>query len=412
MYVVHVSFVLQEEPFPHAIIGKKDFFAKINIYRYLFVEKYEIEPFGEFVRRGGLFRRRRKGDICIGKQTEIRIDMKRMLFAAALLLGGGCASSGTSSAPSGPLSVGTLVVEPRADMDAGRYVGVIEETEAAALSFPTSGTILRMSAEEGGRVRRGDLIAELDPTSARQTFEATEAALGQARDACARLRQLHDANSLPEVQWIEAQTRLRQAEAAFGIARKNLDNCKLYAPFSGVVGTKRAAVGETAMPGVPVVTLLEIGSVKVRFSVPEQEIAAISADSRVTLRVPALGDSLFTAGPVEKGAVANPAAHTYDVRAVLPNPGAKLLPGMVCHVTVVPAGAVEEIAVPVRAVQQAGDGSRFVWCVEGDSVVRAEVRTGRFVGNEVVIESGLRAGERIVTDGMQKIGQGSKVSLR
>ena len=280
------------------------------------------------------------------------------------------------------------------------------------LSFPTSGTILRMSAEEGDRVRRGDLIAELDPTSARQTFEATEAALGQARDACARLRQLHDANSLPEVQWIEAQTRLRQAEAAFGIARKNLDNCKLYAPFSGVVGTKRAAVGETAMPGVPVVTLLEIGSVKVRFSVPEQEIAAISADSRVTLRVPALGDSLFTAGPVEKGAVANPAAHTYDVRAVLPNPGAKLLPGMVCHVTVVPAGAVEEIAVPVRAVQQAGDGSRFVWCVEGDSVVRAEVRTGRFVGNEVVIESGLRAGERIVTDGMQKIGQGSKVSLR
>ena len=335
--------------------------------------------------------------------------MKRMLFAAALLLGGGCASSGTSSAPSGPLSVGTLVVEPRADIDAGRYVGVIEETEAAALSFPTSGTILRMSAEEGDRVRRGDLIAELDPTSARQTFEATEAALGQARDACARLRQLHDANSLPEVQWIEAQTRLRQAEAAFGIARKNLDNCKLYAPFSGVVGTKRAAVGETAMPGVPVVTLLEIGSVKVRFSVPEQEIAAISADSRVTLRVPALGDSLFTAGPVEKGAVANPAAHTYDVRAVLPNPGAKLLPGMVCHVTVVPAGAVEEIAVPVRAVQQAGDGSRFVWKVSGDSVLRAPVRTDRFAGNSVVVTEGISAGDRIVVEGMQKIGQGSKV---
>jgi len=63
-------------------------------------------------------------------------------------------------------------------------------------------------------------------------------------------------------------------------------------------------------------------------------------------------------------------------------------------------------------VQQAGDGSRFVWRIEGDSAVRAGVRTGRFVGNEVVIEEGLRPGERVVVDGMQKIGQGSKVVLR
>ena len=66
----------------------------------------------------------------------------------------------------------------------------------------------------------------------------------------------------------------------------------------------------------------------------------------------------------------------------------------------------------MRAVQQAGDGSRFVWRVEGDSVVRTRVRTGGFVGNGIVIEEGLRSGDRVVVDGMQKIGQGSKVSLR
>lgn len=339
------------------------------------------------------------------------IDMKRLCFAAALLSVVGCSSSGNTSSESRPLRVGTLVVEARTDIDASVYVGVVEEENAAALSFPGAGTITRMYVEEGARVRRGDLLAELDPTSARQTFEAAQASLKQAADACRRLQQLYDAESLPEIQWVEAQTKLRQAESAFGIAEKNLNDCRLCAPFDGVVGEKRASVGETALPGMPVLTLLEIGSVKVRFSVPEQEIAAMASDCRVSIRVPALGDSLFLASRIEKGAVANPAAHTYDVRALLSNRGEHLLPGMVCRVTVVPAEAIEEIALPVGAVQQTGDGRHFVWRVEGDSVVRVGVETGRFFENGIVIESGIKPGDRIVTEGMQKIGQGSKVLL-
>ena len=211
---------------------------------------------------------------------------------------------------------------------------------------------------------------------------------------------------------LEAQTRLRQAEAAFGIAKKNLEDCSLYAPFSGVVGQRRISAGETALPGVPVLTLLEVGRVKVRFSVPEQEIARLGADSRIGVGVAALGDRVFPAGKIEKGAVANPAAHTYDVRATLDNAAGELLPGMVCRVTVSPAESAEEIAVPLRAVQQAGDGSRFVWTVRGDSAVRTAVTTGRLVNNGIVLTGGVAAGDRIVVDGMQKIGEGSKVVWR
>ena len=243
----------------------------------------------------------------------------------------------------------------------------------------------------------------------RQTFDAAQAALDQAKDACARLKQLYDAESLPQIKWVEAQTRLRQAESAYGIARKNLDDCKLYAPFTGVIGKRQAAAGETVMPGVPAMTLLRIGTVKVRFPVPEQEIARLGTDSRLRITVAALGDRAFPAGKIEKGAVANPATHTYDVRATLSNADGELLPGMVCRVEASPAGAAEEIALPVRAVQQAGDGSRFVWKVSGDSVVRTAVATGRLVNNAVTITAGIQAGDRIVTDGMQKIGQGSKV---
>ena len=340
------------------------------------------------------------------------MDMKRVIFGATLLLAAGCSSSGNTASTAGPLRVSTIVVEPREDLHAGIYVGVVEEENAAALSFPVAGTVTRLCVEEGTRVRQGDLIAELDATSARDAFEAAKAALQQARDACERLQRLYDAKTLPEIQWVEAQTRLRQAEAACGIAEKNLGDCRLRAPFDGVVGQKRTAVGETALPGVPVLTLLEIGRVKVRFSVPEQEIARLGADSRIGVGVAALGDRVFPAGKIEKGAVANPAAHTYDVRATLDNAAGELLPGMVCRVTVSPAESAEEIAVPLRAVQQAGDGSRFVWTVRGDSAVRTAVTTGRLVNNGIVLTGGVAAGDRIVVDGMQKIGEGSKVVWR
>ena len=322
--------------------------------------------------------------------------MKQTTFCAILLLATGCTSP-KKTHTADPLRVGTIVVTPSSDIDAALYVGTIEEETSAALSFPVAGTVARTYADEGQRVQQGQLLAELDPTSARQTFDAAQAALDQAKDACARLKQLYDAESLP------------QAESAYGIARKNLDDCKLYAPFTGVIGKRQAAAGETVLPGVPAMTLLRIGTVKVRFPVPEQEIARLDTDSRLRITVAALGDRAFPAGKIEKGAVANPATHTYDVRATLSNADGELLPGMVCRVEASPAGAAEEIALPVRAVQQAGDGSRFVWKVSGDSVVRTAVATGRLVNNAVTITAGIQAGDRIVTDGMQKIGQGSKV---
>lgn len=175
--------------------------------------------------------------------------MKQTTFCAILLLATGCTSP---KRPIRPIRCGWAPSSSprRRTSTPALYVGTIEEETSAALSFPVAGTLARTYADEGQRVQQGQLLAELDPTSARQTFDAAQAALDQAKDACARLKQLYDAESLPEIKWVEAQTRLRQAESAYGIARKNLDDCKLYAPFTGVIGKRQAAAGETVLPGV------------------------------------------------------------------------------------------------------------------------------------------------------------------
>lgn len=100
--------------------------------------------------------------------------MKQTTFCAILLLATGCTSP-KKAHTADPLRVGTIVVTPSSDIDAALYVGTIEEETSAALSFPVAGTLARTYADEGQRVQQGQLLAELDPTSARQTFDAAQA---------------------------------------------------------------------------------------------------------------------------------------------------------------------------------------------------------------------------------------------
>lgn len=327
------------------------------------------------------------------------------------ILAAGC-TGGREVREAEPVRVETIAAAPTAAAAERCYVGVVEEESAAALSFPLGGTINSITAEEGRAVRRGDLLALLDTTSARQSYEAAAAAYEQAKDACRRMQSLYDEKRLPEIQWVEARTKLRQAESAMEITARNLADCSLRAPFDGVVGKRSATAGETALPGAPILTLLEIGSVKVRFAVPEQEIGSIGAGDRVRITVAALGGRTFEARSLEKGVKANPVTHTYDVRAAAANPAAELLPGMVCRVGVTPADSGEETVLPVRAVCRAGDGRTFVWTVRGGRAVRTYVGTGRMAGNGIVITEGVATGDTIVTGGMQKIGEGTKVDWK
>lgn len=158
--------------------------------------------------------------------------MKRTVFCAALLLAAGC-SSPKKNRTVDPLRVETIVAAPSADVGAAVYVGAIEEESSAALSFPVAGTVARTFADEGRRVGKGHLLAELDPTSARRTFEAAEAALNQAKDACARLKQLYDAESLPEIKWVEAQTGCGRPRRPSGSRRRIWRTARFTRPFPG-----------------------------------------------------------------------------------------------------------------------------------------------------------------------------------
>ena len=310
-----------------------------------------------------------------------------------------------------PTRVKTLVVSPGLVDNAQTYVGIVEEREATAVSFTGMGVVKRMLVNEGQTVSRGQLIAEMDDTQARNLLVGAEASMAQANDALERFKMLHDNGSLPEMQWVEIQSKVAQAKSQLEVTKKNLADCRLTAPVGGIIGKKLVGAGETALPSQAVVNILDISTVKIKVSVPEAEIGGITANTPTSIKVEAI-DGSYRGGRIEKGVEADALTHTYDIRINVANSGRKLLPGMVASVRFVSEGsqAIGSKMIPVTAVQKNADGSLFVWTVDQKkSAHRTPVAIGQTEGNYVLVSDGLNMGNRIVTEGYQKLSEGTKV---
>ncbi|MBQ8778384.1 MAG: efflux RND transporter periplasmic adaptor subunit [Alistipes sp.] len=333
---------------------------------------------------------------------------KSLIIGLIVLLTVGCKSKNEKSIDA-PIKVETLLVGEIGDSNQSTYVGVLEEKLSSSLSFPVSGVVLKTFVNEGERVAKGDILATLDDNSMKQMYATAEATLHQAQDAYKRMKLLYEAESLPEIKWIEIQTQLQQAESSFEIVKRNLEDCTLKAPFSGVIGKKLVTTGENVLPGAPVMILLDVSQIKVRFAVPEQEVNLINNTGDITVHIDALDNKDFIATNIEKSPAADAISHTYDIKATIKTPQKELLPGMVCSVEIDNPATDNMILLPLRCVTQTLNNEHFVWKVLGDSVTRQKVTLGKPIGNSITVIDGVQSGDRIVTKGMEKIGEGDKI---
>lgn len=311
-----------------------------------------------------------------------------------------------------PISVVTEVASPTTDYLNKSYVGTIEEHSSTPISFTGMGKVTRVCVEEGQHVTKGQVIAEIDEAQAKNMLATAEAQMAQANDALARMKQLYEAGSLPEIKWVEVQSQVAQAKSQLDMARQNVADCRIHAPVSGVVSSKTVSDGMTAVTAEPVITILDISSVWVRVAIPEKEIADIKPTTRTTVQVEATGTSM-EGGRIEKCLTADATTHTYDIKISLPNHDGALLPGMIANVRMqgsTQKDMVSAITLPVRCVQHSSNGSHFVWIMQNGKAHRQSIEVGDTFGNRVVIRSGLEGGEQIITEGYQKVGEGTKVT--
>jgi len=338
---------------------------------------------------------------------------KLSIAAILLCVFAGCSKQKRTQTQEKNIPVKMMEITAMQTAGSKNYVGTVEESVAVSLSFSLMGTVEQVFVQEGQRVRKGQLLATLNTATAENSYQASLATLRQAQDAYDRLVKVHENGSLPEIKFVEIETGLQQAKSMAAISKKNLEDCKLYAPRNGVISTRSIEPGSSVNPATAAFKLISIDKVFVKISVPENEIGSISEGQSANVIIAALDNTTFTGKIEMKGVTANPMSHTYEAKIGINNPQSKIMPGMVCKVETRHATSLQqpEIVVPNRSIRISADGSRYVWLAEGDVAKRRFVKTGNLTDNGITITEGLSVGDKLIVEGFQKVSEGVKVSI-
>jgi len=294
------------------------------------------------------------------------------------------------------------------------YSGSIEAFQTIPLTFQTSGTVLKVLVSAGDAVRKGQLLATVDKADAQSMYELSNAKYKQAKDAYNRLKEVHDNGSLPEIKWVEMESNLQQAQSSVAIAKNNLSKSSLYSPDNGIIGKRNiepgmASIGSVLAP----LELIKIESVYVKIAVPENEINKIKKGQKAQFNVSALDNQTFDGIVTNVGVVADQISRTYEVKITVKNSGLLLKPGMVCDVNLGITANKEILTVPYQAVDKDKDNNSFVYIVDQTQKIAKKriIHIGNYQNDNIAVLSGLDLGEKVVTEGKEKLSDNCKISL-
>lgn len=329
------------------------------------------------------------------------------LFASAAALaacGGG--NSAQKKGRDAPL-VTLGAVQAVRFVDRIEAVGTARANEQVTLTAPVTQRIVRLNFDDGAYVSRGQVIAVLETAQQNAQLAQAQARSREAQQQLARLEQLKT-RGFATRSAVDTQTALAgAARGAAAEARAGIADRIVRSPFGGWVSLRNISAGAVVSAGTEIATISDVSRIKLDFTVPETLLAQVRPGQAIAVVAAAYPDQPFRGTIATIDPVLSNQTRAATVRAVLANGDRKLKPGMLLTVVIETAtrtaAAVPEIAI-------IGEGERsFVFGIENGKAKRLPVITGSRQDGMVEIRQGLRAGQRIVTEGVVKIADGQAV---
>jgi len=348
-----------------------------------------------------------------------------MVTAAALVLLPLATSGCTKEAPPEPEKmvrpVKTMVVGGT-ERGALVFPGQTQASDRSLLSFRVPGQLVEFPVNEGDHVRRGQLIARLDPTDYELAVQRARASFQKAQADYDRYKRLYEREAVPLAE-LEMRRAMRDvARAELEQAQAELGYTRLFAPYTGWVGQKLVENFETVKAGQAIVSLQNLEVIEIVLDIPEDLMARARRGQTIgaVARFEAAPGRTFPLTFKEATAQADPRTQTYQVTFTMKQPeGITILPGMTAEVSLQVSLAGEEsrdgrsmIAVPVSAVFSDTAGTPQVWVVDTGTMTvhRRAVTLGEPTGQgEVWITGGLEPGETIVLTAVQQLEEGEQI---
>jgi len=312
-----------------------------------------------------------------------------------------------------------------------KVIGRAEAYSTVNVRSRVNGQLERLAFTPGSHVKKGDLLAQVDPRPLKAALDAAkgnvardEASLVKAEADLERYQNMLGKGFVSRADYDlykanlgVARANLESDRAAVRAAQVQLDFTTIAAPFDGITGAPLAYPGATlSADTTDIVVLNEVDPIRVAFAIPEDGLSAVRASARrgtlpVEAHVP--GD---TGGPLQgelefiDNAV-DTTTGTIVLKGRFVNADGRLTPGQFVEVTLPTTRLADVVSVPVVALQSSTSGS-FVFVVKPDNTVEQRtVTTGAASGNRVVIDKGLQGGERVVTEGQMLLVDGARVRL-
>jgi membrane fusion protein (multidrug efflux system) len=300
--------------------------------------------------------------------------------------------------------------------------GRLEAYRSAQVRARIEGIVEKRLFVEGSDVKAGATLFQIDARNYRAAYDSAQSDLSVARQTVERYKPLLEARAVSQQDFDLAEAKLKQAESAMAKAQLDFENTHVPAPIAGRIG--RAQVTEGALVGRGEATLLatieQIDPIYANFSQPGSDVARLqqafkagklkrAGSAKVELLLedgsvyPQSGKLLFSNLAVDSS------TGSVSLRAEFPNAGHELLPGMFARIRLPQGSADNSIHVPQRAIQMTAQG-QFVTVVDAESKAAIRpVKVGEMSGGDFVIDEGLKTGDQVIVNGLQKIRPGAPV---
>ena len=371
----------------------------------------------------------------------MRLTLVLLLLSSTFLAACGPSGGGHGAPPGGmpPAEVGIITVQPRVVLAPFEYTGQTAGSREIEVRARVTGILLKRNFVEGGPVKQGQSLYTIDPQQfqaalARAEADAAGAAarLDQAKRNAARLKPLLAENAISQKEYDDASSAeaigeadLKAARARLTEARLNLEYTRVDSPATGVTSRSQRAEGTLVSgPDVLLTTVTQVDPIWVNFGIPDDDRLRLQKEAdagRLLLPRDGRFDVVLrlSAGSVDSrtGRLAysdiriSGSTGTSEARAELPNPDGRLRPGQFVRVTLTGATRPDAVLIPQRAVLEGPQG-KFVYVVDDKSTAQARpVEVGEWAGSDWIIIGGLKTGERVIIDGVMRIGPGAPVKV-
>ena len=288
--------------------------------------------------------------------------------------------------------------------------GTVDSRSTISVAPQMGGRIVTLNVANGSVVKKGDVLMELDAEMLRSTIAEVETQLDFATTLFVKQERIYQQKAGSEVQYLQAKANKESLERRREVLREQLALMRVTAPTSGVVDNVTVSAGEMAMPGMPMLTIVNTSDMRVVIDLAEAYLQTINRGDVVRIMVPDLMYE-FRSTIDHVARTLNTVNRTFRVEVPLRNVPARLLPNTTALVEITDQIIPQGISVPLTAVLQ-NNGESYVYVIGED--LRVEKRTismGLVAGELVQITQGLAANERVVVRGNQDVSPGSTVRI-